>query len=169
MFVQCVEQKLTRQIEMIQVPINDLGCEQVRIPNTNVLYFVLHFRITLRFLVPNSIVLICLTLEQAPAGCDVSAASGAGDASSGDDGGGGGIASGHAKTTPPKLSFSSGVSNAMVGAQGAAQVMKALKKPFSASAISLTPSSQGGVPTGMATNAMQGHFFFFEFKVDFLP
>ena len=29
MFVQCVEQKLTRQIEMIQVPINDLGCEQV--------------------------------------------------------------------------------------------------------------------------------------------
>ena len=30
MFVQCVEQKLTRQIEMIQVPINDLGCEQVR-------------------------------------------------------------------------------------------------------------------------------------------
>jgi len=109
--LQCVEQKLTRQIEMIQVPINDLGC------------------------------------EQAPAGCDVSAASGAGDASSGDDGGGGGIASGHAKTTPPKLSFSSGVSNAMVGAQGAAQVMKALKKPFSASAISLTPSSQGGVPT----------------------
>ena len=91
-----------------------------------------------------------LTPLQAPAGCDVSAASGAGDASSGDDGGGGGgIAAGHAKTTPPKLSFSSGVSNAMVGAQGAAQVMKALKKPFSASAISLTPSSQGGAPTGI--------------------
>ena len=48
----------------------------------------------------------------------------------------------------------------MVGAQGAAQVMKALKKPFSASAISLTPSSQGGVPTGMATNAMQVHPLF---------
>ena len=72
----------------------------------------------------------------------MSAASG--DGSSGDDA--------VTKTTPPKLSVksvSSGVTSAMAGAQGAAQVMSLLKKPFSTSAISLTQSSSAATaPTG---------------------
>jgi len=134
--LQCVEQKLNRQNELIQTPISDLGCEQAP-PGCDVSSSAANS-------ISEDAIGDSLNLASSSAAANVTPAAAAATlASVPPPGSAAGV-----KTTPPKRVVSG------LGAQGA-QVMSHLKKQLSISAISLTAPTAPGRKLGSTFNLRQ--------------